>query len=378
MEKVFKSEFKAGNIHKLIFEFFCSYLLSIILLSILIVLVYLGTLAQTEMGIYEVQKMFFDSIFFMYPITESISVPLPGGYLILSILVVNIICGGIIRLKYGKRTLGILIIHIGVIYLLLAGLVSFHFAQHGFVRLNEGESADYFESWTDWDLQITEFSEEEKVSYRVPINNSVSGREFNDESLPFTIKFLRYAKNATITQSSSSHSVDGFSIKMEPVEQDAARNVPAVKIEIDNKRAIVWGRSLLPFVIEKDSKEYQFKVIRKREKLPFELTLQKFTMELHPNTDQASFYESNVKVNGTSEVLIQMNEPLRLYGVAVFQSSYEKHQTANNILYTSVFSTVVNPSDQWPLYACIILSIGLLLHFIPMLIKYVKKGEADK
>jgi hypothetical protein len=43
----------------------------------------------------------------------------------------------------------------------------------------------------------------------------------------------------------------------------------------------------------------------------------------------------------------------------------------------SVFAVVRNPSDQVPLYACIVIGMGLLIHFGRKLVFYLK-AEARK
>jgi len=206
----------------------------------------------------------------------------------------------------------------------------------------------------------------------------VISRVFKQEGIPFDIKLIQYAPNASIISSAGNGSIDGFDIKMLSVEKDEAKNVPAVKISVMDRSSILWGNSVLPYILNENGNEWQLRVVRHRGQLPFKLKLKKFNMELHPNTDTPSAFESSVEVDDKNEILIQMNEPLRREGVAVFQSSYEKHVSGNQVSYTSVFSTVVNPSDQWPLYACILLSIGLLIHFIPMLTRYTRQSKESK
>ena len=94
----------------------------------------------------------------------------------------------------------------------------------------------------------------------------------------------------------------------------------------------------------------------------------------------AKFFKSHVtKVEGgtSSKVLIQMNEPLRHNGLVVFQSSWGPPNAPPGAKLFSGFSVVRNPSDQWPLYACIVISIGLLWAFGEKLLSYVK-SQAPK
>jgi hypothetical protein len=374
MEIIFKSSVKVSNLHKLVFELFCSYFLTMVLLALLMLLVFLGTLAQVELGLFQTQQMFFNSLTFLYPVNDFLSIPLPGVYLLLVLLFVNLVCGGIIRLKYSKRTVGILVVHLGVLALLLSAMVSFHFSSSGFITLKEGESQNYYESWEQWDLLITEISDSKTATYRLPINSENVSVAFTD-LLPFELKVSKYVPNASIVRSQGDSSVDGFAIKSEKLKSDISLNVPALLVEIDGKLSIFWGGSVIPYVIMDGDREWQIELVRQRHELPFDLTLDKFSVGFHPNTQNASFFESRVSIDGKNETLIQMNEPLRKEGVAIFQASYDVlEESKGKVRFRSTLSTVYNPSDHWPLYACIILGIGLLIHFLPMLISFVKSS----
>ena len=76
---------------------------------------------------------------------------------------------------------------------------------------------------------------------------------------------------------------------------------------------------------------------------------------------------------GTSRgVKISMNEPLRDGGLVLYQSSWGPSTAKPGDPLFSTFSVVRNPADQYPLYSCIIISIGLVLHFSRKLTKYVR------
>ena len=100
----------------------------------------------------------------------------------------------------------------------------------------------------------------------------------------------------------------------------------------------------------------------------------KFVRELYPGTETPKAFESYVtKIEGDSheKLKIHMNHPLRHRGYTFFQASFGADQTGAAEFF-SVFSVVRNPADQVPLVACIVISIGLIIHFSQKLFRYLQ------
>ena len=78
-----------------------SYTLAVTLLLLLLVLTAVGTFAQAHMSLYDVQRRYFDSLVAVIDVGP-ISIPLPGGALTIALLSLNLIVGGVIRLRRGS------------------------------------------------------------------------------------------------------------------------------------------------------------------------------------------------------------------------------------------------------------------------------------
>ena len=97
--------------------FLSSMKLSVVLLVLLGLLTWFGTLAQVEKGLYQVQKEYFESWFVFCELPLSIwsqplfpgddgdpfvlKIPLPGAYPLMILLFLNLLVGGVARLKVG-------------------------------------------------------------------------------------------------------------------------------------------------------------------------------------------------------------------------------------------------------------------------------------
>ena len=133
---------------------FSSLGLSVVLLILLGLLTWLGTLEQVELGLYETQKKYFDSFFLVHH-AGPLAVPLPGANLVMCLLFVNLLVGGMVRLRKGWEMTGILIVHGGIAFLLVAGFIKMYHSDDGHVTLFETQRSSYFQSYHRWELSIS-------------------------------------------------------------------------------------------------------------------------------------------------------------------------------------------------------------------------------
>src|SRR3984885_8751794 len=89
--------------------FFTSLRLTVVLLGFAILLVFIGTLAQVDEGLYNAQARYFRQwlIFGLDIGGYRIPLLLPGGYLIGSMLVLNLVAAHIYRFQLKVKKLGI-------------------------------------------------------------------------------------------------------------------------------------------------------------------------------------------------------------------------------------------------------------------------------
>src|SRR5436190_5400875 len=114
--------------------------LTVLLLALSMVLVFVGTSAQKDAGIWDVQHRFFHAFVstvplrYFFPLSEWAwshvrgAIVIPGGYTLIILLLVNLIAAHAIRFKVNAKRTGILLIHAGMILLLLGEVVTSLFA----------------------------------------------------------------------------------------------------------------------------------------------------------------------------------------------------------------------------------------------------------
>src|SRR5215213_4190523 len=128
-------------------KFFTSLRLTVVCLAVGIILVFLGTLAQVDEGLYSAQHRWFRSFFIWWsPAGSSLKIPVfPGGYLVGFVLLTNLLSAHIKRFTWSSRKIGIQLTHLGVILLLVGQLATDMLQRESHLGMREGEAKNYSE-----------------------------------------------------------------------------------------------------------------------------------------------------------------------------------------------------------------------------------------
>lgn len=376
---------------KPVVDFLSSYALACVLLAVMFVLTIFGTLYQVDNGLYEAKQVFFNSWFLWtggYSELEAVGVPyFPGGLTAMALLALNMFLGGFVRMRITQRNFGVVIIHLGVAFMLLAGMVKIATADEGKLRLFEGERANYFDSYYLWEVAIWDLDAgpggEELVIPDAALTDLDGERKrvFTSPDLPFELELTGFMRNAMAAPKgpmweASSPVVDGFALMDRGGDSRDENYVAGVTARVrmagEVQENILWGATFAPWTVHADGKRYAIDLRNERYAMPFTIHLEDFQKEDHPGTRMAKAFRSWVhKIEGgdTERVLIQMNEPLRSDNLVLFQSQWGEFRGR---LY-SVFSVVHNVSDKWPEWSLWVITFGMLWTFGLRLWKFVKR-----
>jgi hypothetical protein len=376
---------------KKLFAVVASYGFACVIFIFLFILTLLGTFEQVDHGLYDVQKKYFESYFLVHDLFGKVPIPLPGVSLLAALFAVNLIAGGILRIRKKPETVGNFIAHMGILVLLAGGFIKGQFAIDGQVTLAENQTAEEFYSYYDWELAVAPANQEppyeekiipgEMFSY-LPDGETVT---FESEGLPFTITvddFIRNAWPEPARPGSESRVVDGFFLEERPKDKEAGRNSSGMYVRLTDKETnestehILWGWADRPLAVEYGGETYVVDMRKRLRALPFKIRLDQFTHELHPGTRMDKFFSSDVTRFDDGEehhYHIAMNEPLRHDGWTFYQESYIPADPESGRPVMSSLAVSMNPADQIPLYACIVIGLGLTIHFVMKLSKYLRK-----
>ncbi len=365
--------------------------LTVVCLGFGMLLVFLGTLAQVHLGIHAVQARYFQSlIIFWSPPGSGWHIPiLPGGYLLGSVLLVNLIAAHAVRFQFTKKKIGIILLHFGVILLLIGQLLTGLFARETQMRIDEGQTAGYSEAPREVELAVVDKTDpnfDQVVS--IPESILARGGTIQNVTLPFTIKIRQFMGNAhlamrtQVPQAPPSLASNGFGPRIAVAEaprtvKDDERDLSAAYVEVDGTQGslgtwLVSNAIPDPQSFTVDGHHYELVMRQRRFYKQFALTLLDFAHDRYAGTEIPKNFSSRVRLvdlerNENREALISMNDPLRYRGYTFYQSGFDNNDK------TTILQVVKNPAMLLPYIACGLVAAGLLVQFSMHLFGFVRK-----
>ncbi len=408
---------------KKIIAFFTSLRLMVVLLAFSIILVFIGTLAQADEGLYGAQAHYFKQWIVIGANLFGHKIPLllPGGYLLGTLLLINLVAAHIYRFQLTPKKIGIQLAHAGVIVLLVGQLSTDMFSRELQMHFDEGQTRNYSDSANDYELI---FQSGDTIT-AIPEKLLQPGTGLEVTNLPFNIIVKTNWHNSDVSfrapmmQNGPPLAPNGIAtnfdfFKKDDVKTTDERNIPTVLLEfrapsgslgtwvvsdwagdpalaaaVRDGYAQMGGMAqkiaselVAPQSIVVDGKTYTFTMRPARVMHPFSLTLLKATHTVYPGTDIPKDFRSRVRIDNRQtgeqrEVEISMNHPLRYGGYTFYQFQMDAGQLAEQAgrTPTSVLSVVRNPSWLTPYIGCAMVGAGLVFQFLFHLIGFVTKQK---
>lgn len=385
-----------------ILDWLSSMRLTVWCLCAAMILVFVGTLAQVEHGLYRAQKEYFQSFIVFSSLTVHffgkkfiLPVIFPGGYLIGGIFVLNLIFSQFRAGAIVPRKIGLYLVHGGLILLLLGQLITDMFQRETHMRLVEGQSSNYSESAFYHELAVMDTSHPDFDNVvAIPEQLLATRSHISHPALPFTIHVRKFYPNSRLENRPPNDTSEppatlglGASLLVREVPlatRSDEKNLPSAIVELSGPDAPkgTWLVSTMmsrPQSFDYQGKTWKLEFRPVRVYKPFSIELIKFTHEKYPGTEIPKNFASRVRVinhqtGENREVLIYMNNPLRYGGQTFYQGSYDPNDPR-----VSILQVVRNPGWLTPYIACLMVGLGLTLHFMLSLFGFTRaqaKGAA--
>jgi hypothetical protein len=373
-----------------LYRLFTSLKLTVALLALGLVLVFWGTLAQVHLGLYKAQNDFFRS-FFVYwePAGFRLRLPIfPGGYLVGGLLLINLVAAHTRYYQPGKRKIGIMLIHAGVVLLLLGQLLTDMLSTESSMHLRNGETKNYSESDRRFELALLDKTD--PAADRVTALSEsllLKGGEVRAAGLPFAIRVKAYFPNSALAEKPAPGFEQvrttggvGSGIWWREMPRETAlerRDTPSGLLELTAPQGslgtfLVSGFLSRPQEFSRNGRRYEMSLRPLRYYKTFSLHLVEFRHDKYPGTDIPKNFSSRVRLQEPRtgedrEVLIRMNTPLRYRGETFYQASFDPDDQG------SVLQVVRNPSWLTPYFSCVLVAAGLVVQFSAHLSRFAAK-----
>ena len=405
---------------KQVFKPLASLRLTVVLFALSIILVFCGTLAQMDNGLWAILTGYFRAwiawipfqvfvrfgqVFFWFPKTWYApgSFPFPGGYVIGGLLLINLIAAHLVRFRVSWKRSGILLTHTGIILLLLGEWVTGQFAVEGVMLILTGDSRNDVLHVDKTELAIIDPSDP-KADHVVVVPGSMlkqktNGERIRDERLPFDIEVLRYMVNSSfprdVKPGENNLATAGVGLEKIVDEEkpgtgtDREQRIDTASAYVtfyakDSGAALgtylttVWGDSAenpgsaAEQTVKVDGKEYRIGLRLEREYKPYTLHLEEFRHDLYPGTNTPLNFSSKIRLidpenNVDREELIYMNNPLRYRGATFYQASWIEPDRGTKL------QVVVNPGWLMPYFSCAFVALGMMIHFGLHLVSFLRR-----
>lgn len=375
-----------------IFNFFSSLRLTVACLMLGIVLIFVGTLAQVDLGLYKAQNEYFRSFFVCWtPHGSGLRIPfLPGGYLVGSVLVINLVASHFKRFTFQRDKAGIWMVHFGLITLLVGQLMTDMLAHESIVHLREGQAKNYSESDREVELAFINTSDPgSDLVVAIPQAALMRQKEITHPELPFTVRVKDFYLNSVVEERASTAveppaATQGLgaraTVKERPRVSDMDhRDIPSAVVELVTPQGSLGSWLASEFIEQTQSfavrnQNWRIALRLRRYYKSFSVQLKEFRHDVYPGTDIPKNFSSRVLVQQPSsgesrEVLIKMNSPLRYAGDTFYQASFDPDD------HGSVLQVVHNPSWLTPYFSCVLVGVGLLWHFMTHLMGFTLKRK---
>ena len=387
---------------KSLFQFFSSLKLTVVLLSFSLILIFFGTLDQVQYGIWHTQELYFESFMVVWAFPEHaplgqhlhwIRIPMPGGYLLGGMLLINLLAAHFTRFKLSWAKCGIFLIHSGLILLLISELMTDILAVESQMPVDEGGTSNYSQGFRENELVFIDRSHPEHDSvHTIPASLLKPGKRIDVPNTPLSIRTVRYHGNAEIGRATSGSPAESIATrgaavhmgiivnpKPETYSEDEINTVTAFVEVIKGEDSLgtwlvsnVMDERFPPQMVDAGDRSFEIALRFTRHYYPFEIELIDFKHEKYPGTEVPFNFSSEVKVTHqdstkNQKALIYMNHPLRYEGLTFFQASFANQDK------TSIFQVVRNPGWLLPYLSVLLMGLGMCVQFGMHFFKFLSK-----
>lgn len=310
--------------------------------------------------------------------------------------VASVLLGGC-WVVFGKRS-GVVVLHAGIGLLMFYELHVAMTAVETQMQMEENETTNFVQDIRTFELAVIDKTKagEEQVT-AIPRSMIAEKKVIDLPSAPFRVQIDRVLQNSHLRAASSRDKNPataglgkewfaepkkaGSGTDMDSKVDMAAAYVTLISTSDGKPMGTYLVGTLLSMSGETDSirvgeQTFELSLRPKRYYKPFQFRLKDVRKEDYIGTSTPRSYASTVRIidptrNVDEEKTIWMNNPLRFANETFYQSGYTN---VGGVEHTTL-SVVANSGWMMPYVACMLVSLGMLAHFLIMLVRFLMRTE---
>jgi hypothetical protein len=378
--------------------------ITVTLFALSLFLVFYGTLAQVDKGIWIVVGEYFRSAVVWIPLKIVFfraaevpgAIPFPGGWLLGGLLLVNLLAAHIVSFKLSWKRSGILLIHAGIVIMMFGELVTGLFAVESHMSILEGQSSNFLERQDRPELAVVDASDVKQDHVTaISTDRLRKGGLIQDTNLPFDVEVVHYWVNSRLVDTKPG--ADNLATRGQGLNLAAQERPEGVGVDTEQKVDIAsmyatlkrkgTGESLGTYLftphlaqpewVEVDGKWYQVSLRSQRNYKDYTFHLDKLNVEFYPGTQKPKDYSSFIHLTDPAQkedrdVRIYMNHPLTYAGATFYQIGVHQERGVP----ATTLQVVRNPGWMMPYLSCLLVACGMLVHFGQNLARFLERRAA--
>ncbi len=306
-----------------------------------------------------------------------------------------------------RKKAGIVLLHAGVGLMMYYELHVALTAIETQMNIEEGETTNFVQDIRTIELAVIDRSNPDKEAVvtiprslllsAAPSSKGVAGKPIDVPELPFQIEVAQFLPNSHLRKVAASDTNPatagvGTEWLAEPkrkgagVDTDSKVDVAAIYVTLtarEGRRPLgtylvsMWT-SGYPDTVRVGDRDFDLTLRPKRYYKDYRFTLKDVRKEDYLGTRTPRNYASTVHIvdktrNVDEEKTIWMNNPLRFANETFYQSSYHRDESG---VESTVLSVVANSGWMMPYVSCALVAIGMLAHFLLLLVRFLTRGDA--
>ena len=307
-----------------------------------------------------------------------------------------------------KKRAGVVLLHAGIGLMMYYELHVSLTAIETQMNLEEGETSSFVHDIRTFELAVIDKTDPKSdrvvaiprslLLDSAPTSATGVAKPIDFAELPFTVEITRFEPNSHLRAASSQDAnpattglgVEWFAESKRPgsgTDADSKVDMATAYVTLKSRDG---GKPLGTYLVgmllsmsgETDTvavgdKVYELSLRAKRYYKDYRFTLKDVRNETYIGTSTPRSYASTTAIvdptrNVDEEKTIWMNNPLRFANETFYQSGYHKGQDGAE---HTTLSVVANTGWMMPYVSCMLVAIGMLAHFLILLVRFLTRGD---